>query len=255
MMPGSTLQPGAYDTGGRLVYAIGDIHGRADLLRRMIQLIATDIPQHMCGHADRPAIVFLGDYIDRGRQSREALDLVLALKADTDLEVRCLLGNHEEAMLDFLDRRTSGVGWANHGGKETIQSYGIPVPHHGSKREAWSLTRSQLLQQVPASHLDFLRNLELMIVFNDILFVHAGVRPSAPLDTQSKRDMLWIRSEFIDHEEWLGKLIVHGHTPVERAFLGQNRICLDTGAYASGLLSAARFDGGPPTLLEIGGRI
>jgi serine/threonine protein phosphatase 1 len=240
-----------HDTAGRLIYAIGDIHGRADLAMAMVDQIIEDCEGRRDGFADRPMIVFLGDYVDRGRQSREVIDFVLDAREDDRFEVRCLLGNHEEAMLDFMDRRTGGSGWAKRGGKATLESYGVRVPFDPDDRAAWSAAREQLLVHVPPAHVAFLRALEMMIICGDILFVHAGVRPGVALDKQDKTDMLWIRSEFLTCEEPFEKLIVHGHTPIEHAFMGPHRIGLDTGAYASGLLSAARFDGSAPALIEV----
>jgi serine/threonine protein phosphatase 1 len=156
-------------------------------------------------------------------------------------------------MLDFMDRRTSGAGWAKRGGRTTMESYGLKVPLDSTDRAAWSATRSALIHAVPDDHVHFLRNLELVVEFGDVLFVHAGVRPGVALKSQTKRDILWIRSEFIQCEEPFEKLIVHGHTPVERAHVGANRICLDTGAYASGLLSGACFDARSARILEVGG--
>lgn len=241
----------SFDTGGRLIYAIGDIHGRADLLGRMLEGIVEDSDARRHQFADRPMIIFLGDYVDRGRQSRQVIEVALLFAQNNAFEVRFLLGNHEEAMLDFFDHRTTGAGWSKRGGRATMESYGLLVPSDSADRLVWSGAREALRKKIPAEHVQFLRSLETSVECGNLFFVHAGVRPDIPLNAQTKNDMLWIRREFLNHEGGFDKVIVHGHTPAERAFIGPHRVGLDTGAYASGLLSAARFDGSDPVLMEI----
>jgi hypothetical protein len=240
------------DTGGRLIYAIGDVHGRADLLAPLIERIARDAQARPPVDGGKPMIVFLGDYVDRGRRSRDVIDQIIALRRSDDFEVRALLGNHEEAMLAYVEGRSTGVSFGRYGGQATLASYGVQPPDEGEGKEAWEAVRQQFRDALPPSHLDFLRGLELTFIAGDCLFVHAGLRAGVPIERQSKRDMLYIREEFFKAPVDCGKFIVHGHTPGETAFGAPGRLCLDTGAYASGILTAGRFDGGEPTLLQVG---
>lgn len=235
----------------RLTYAVGDIHGRADLLVRLLDQVRADRAARAA--PGRALIVFLGDYVDRGPHSREVIDQLLAFADDPAFESRFLLGNHEDAMLDYLEGRISGLGWSKHGGDTTLRSYGVEPPREES-RSAWVARRDAFRAAVPAAHRAFLERLELVIVQDHLLFVHAGIRPGVALEQQEKRDLLWIRSEFLQAERADSWLVVHGHTPKEEAYAGPGRLCLDSGSYLSGRLTAARFDGGEVTLIETHGR-
>jgi serine/threonine protein phosphatase 1 len=235
----------------RLTYAVGDIHGRADLLARLLDLIRTDRAARAA--PGRALIVFLGDYVDRGPRSREVIDQLLAFADDPAFESRFLLGNHEDAMLDYLDGRISGLGWAKHGGDTTLRSYGVEPPREES-RTAWAARRDAFRAAVPPSHRAFLERCELSVAQGRLLFVHAGIRPGVALAEQEKRDLLWIRSEFLQAERDDRWLVVHGHTPKEEAYAGPGRLCLDSGSYLSGRLTAAAFDGAEVTLIETHGR-
>lgn len=251
-MGGATLPP---QTDGRLVYAIGDVHGRIDLLDRLVAAIRMDASVAAArGAGGRPLIVFLGDYVDRGPHSREVLQRMVELQQDPDLGVRFVMGNHEDAMLAFLDKRTTGASWAKFGGNTTLSSYGIDTPEQDAPREQWSATREALRAAVPDEHVALLRGCEDSITIGELLFVHAGLRPGVPLEQQKRHDLLYIRSEFLDAPVDSDKLIVHGHTPQDRAYGAPGRLCLDSGAYASGVLTAARFDGNMPVLIEAGRR-
>lgn len=238
----------APDSGGRLIYAIGDVHGRADLLDRLITRIRKDRDARDLG--ERAVLVMLGDYIDRGRQSPQVLDQLISLRDEGDFELRVVLGNHEEAMLDFIEGRTSGRGWARYGGRATMESYGVRAPISENDSEGWNAAREALNAAVPAAHLDLIRAMELHVTFGRILFVHAGVRPGVPLEDQVREDLLGVRSEFLDALAPIDRFVVHGHTPVERPDLRPGRLNLDTGAYMTGVLTAARFDGGMPETLN-----
>lgn len=238
---------GTPDTGGRLVYAIGDLHGRTDLFARLIDQIRADIAAHPGGYRDRPMIVLLGDYIDRGPASAQLLDQIVALGRDEGIELRAVLGNHEDAMLAFLDERSSGQSWGRYGGLTTLSSYGVAAPVESA--EGWNAARAQLRTVVPPEHDALLRGLEHFIRIGDLLFVHAGLRPGVPIERQRLKDILYIREEFLGAPVDAGVLVVHGHTPQDEAYGAPGRICLDTGAYATGVLTAARFDGGRPRLL------
>lgn len=240
------------ETDGRVIYAVGDVHGRADLLERLIARIRTDARANPPQDDRRPMILFLGDYVDRGRASREVIEQVIALQQDPDFDVRALLGNHEEAMLAYLDGTSSGVNFGRYGGRETLLSYGVEPPAPQAGREEWEAVRPGFKAAVPAIHETFLRNLEVMITIGQCVFVHAGVRPGVALDQQSRRDLLFIRDEFFAAPVDCGKFIVHGHTPGDGAVAGPSRLCLDTGAYASGILTAARLDGTEPRIIDVG---
>lgn len=237
---------GRPDTGGRLIYAIGDLHGRVDLFDRLIARIRDDIAAHPGGYDGKPMVVLLGDYIDRGPASAQLIDRILALRADETIEWRAVLGNHEDAMVAFLDARSSGQSWGRHGGATTLASYGVAAPE---TPEGWEATREQLRAVVPETHDVWLRGLDHYIVQGGLIFVHAGLRPGVPLEKQRMKDILYIREEFLGAPVDSDLLIVHGHTPQDEAYGAPGRICLDSGAYATGVLSAARFDGGPIKLL------
>ncbi len=237
---------GAPDTGGRLIYAIGDLHGRVDLFDRLIGRIRADIAAHPGGYRDRPMIVLLGDYIDRGPASAQLIDRIIEETADPAIEWRAVLGNHEDAMVAFLDERSSGQSWGRHGGATTLTSYGVATPESA---EGWATAREELRAAVPAAHDAWLRQLSHYIVEGELVFVHAGLRAGVPLDKQRMKDILYIREEFLSAPVDGGLLIVHGHTPQDEAYGAPGRICLDSGAYATGVLTAARFDGGPIKLL------
>lgn len=230
---------GAAQGGERLIYAIGDIHGRADLLARLLPALKEDVRRRRDEGRERPLVVFLGDYVDKGPQSRVVIDMLLEFTGDTDFEPRFLLGNHEETLLDFLAGRIRGRTWAEHGGDATLRSYGV----HLAGEADWADARERLRQAVPPAHLRFLENLELMIEADDLLFVHAGIRPGVPLDQQTTRDLLWIRSDFLKAPVTADRFIVHGHTPRDNVYGAPGRLCLDSAAYMSGRLSAGIFVG------------
>ncbi len=232
---------------GARVYAIGDIHGRFDLLTRMLKKISDDIA--MSGSSD-VTLVFLGDYIDRGPQSREVIERLVSLKGSLQERLVALKGNHEDAFLAFLDDPGHGPAWAEHGGRDTLLSYGVEAPRRRTDTAGWMQAREALLGAAPQTHVDFLRALQLSVTIGDYMFVHAGVRPGVPLDEQEERDLLWIRGEFLAHPKPFGKVIVHGHTPVDAPDISDRRIGIDTGAYATGLLTALRLEGETASLLQ-----
>jgi serine/threonine protein phosphatase 1 len=226
-------------TGGRLVYAVGDVHGRLDVLEPLLHDIAEDVVATRA--AERPLLVFLGDYVDRGPSSRAVVDLVLRLQADSFFETVALKGNHEEALLQFLDEPSFGATWMEHGGGTTLASYGLLPPVTRTDPEVWQQARDAFDAVLPADHRRFYETLRLMEIVGDYAFVHAGVRPGVPLEEQAERDLLWIRHEFLQDRGPFGKVIVHGHTPAEEAQLTRHRLGIDTGAYATGVLSAVRL--------------
>ncbi|MEX2642583.1 MAG: metallophosphoesterase family protein [Acetobacterales bacterium] len=235
-MPDSTDQPRVPE--GRRIYAVGDVHGRADLLRRLLDMIAEDA----AAHADRACVlVYIGDYVDRGPRSRETIDLVLA-DDPAGMETVALMGNHEELMLDALGGdRSAATTWLTNGGDATLSSYGIAAVGNVPK---------EARDRIPAAHMRFLRNLRLTHREGDYLFVHAGVRPGVPLDEQRSSDLLWIREPFLGSKADHGAIVVHGHTPLHAPEEKSNRIGIDTGAFATGMLSCLVLDGSGRSYLK-----
>ena len=232
---------------GQLIYAIGDIHGRSDLLALLLAKIVTD-----AGHskdASRRTLVFLGDYVDRGHDSRGVVDMLLG-GLPKGFETHFLKGNHEEIMLDFL-RDPSALGhWLANGADATFRSYGMDVTElirKGAAPEAW---QRAFLASLPEAHRDFFQTLELAVAFGDYLFVHAGVRPGVPLEEQDPHDLVWIRGPFLKSDEDFGKIVVHGHTPAREPVIRANRIGIDTGAVFTDRLTALKLEGGSRTLLQ-----
>jgi len=227
--------PAALPTGLRL-YVIGDVHGRLDLLDALSAKISADL-------TDAPAdvlTIFVGDYIDRGKDSAGVIERLSRAEFPTPL---CALrGNHEEVLLSFLDDDNVLDSWRNYGGLETLHSYGVSVsePMRGRGYDA---ARKSLLERLPESHLGFLRRTALSVTYGDYFFAHAGVRPGVPFDRQHADDLLWIREEFLGYREPLDKIVVHGHTPVNAPDIQPNRINIDTGAFATSVLTALVLEG------------
>ena len=231
-----------------MIYAVGDIHGRRDLLQLVVRKIAVDAIAS--GSVDQPVLVFLGDYVDRGPDSAGVITYIQTLSGLGGFDLRCLKGNHEQTLLKFLDDSSIGPTWAEHGGGATLASYGVSIPAMRTDREGWEAARLAFQQALPIEHLAFFRGLELSVAFGDYFFVHAGVRPGVSLARQNEQDLLWSRGEFLAEKKPFEKIIVHGHTPVEAPFLGATRIGVDTGAYATGALSAVRLEGAQRSVLS-----
>lgn len=218
------------------VYAIGDIHGRADLLDDVLARIDAD---HAARAPKRRLIIALGDLIDRGPDSAGVVERIMGL-AGPDLRV--LAGNHEELMLLTLDGdREAARIFARAGGRETILSYGVREEDY--ERADFGEMVDLMRAHIPQRHIDFVRNLEDVIEVGDYAFVHAGIRPGVPLDQQKPEHLRWIRTGFLDHKHSHPRMIVHGHTITESVDERSNRIGIDTGAYASGVLTAIGLDG------------
>jgi serine/threonine protein phosphatase 1 len=232
----------AYPAGKR-IYVIGDIHGRADLLDQLHAMIKADAS----GFEGARQVLYLGDYIDRGDDSRQVIDTLLS-KPLSDFESIYLLGNHEQALLDFLLDPEAMSGWLSWGGRETLASYSIQV----SLSPALPELRDMLERATPASHLNFYENCQLHYTEGDYYFVHAGIRPGIALDKQRFEDQLWIRDPFTSSTRDHGAVIVHGHSISEQAELLPNRIGLDTGAYYSGVLTCLVLEGTDQRLLQTG---
>lgn len=222
-----------------MVYAIGDVHGRDDLLDVLLKNITTDAAG--LSSAKRPLLIFLGDLVDRGDSSAGVVERVLKTEAEGAFEVVCLIGNHEEALLRFIQNPLSVNGWLKHGGVETLASYGHPNASPNMGANALEVMGKAFLASLPPTHLSLFLNLQRYLVVGDYLFVHAGVKPGVPLAEQHDRDLFWIRRPFLEHAAPSEHIVVHGHTPAEGPELLTGRIGIDTGAYASGVLTAIRL--------------
>ena len=233
---------------GALIYAVGDVHGRLDLLKQLTDAIFADIAQAAPGQ--KPEIVFVGDYVDRGADSAGVIDHIISLRARPDVVVHALNGNHEEAMLGFLEDATGGPLWAEFGGVETLASYGVAAPAVRSDMEGWEAARLAFRAKVPVAHIQFLHTLDLYMVSGDYVFVHAGLKPGVPLERQTERDLLWIRGEFLESNRAFEKVVVYGHTPRPDAAVEINRIGIDTGAFVTGVLTALRLEGETQALMQ-----
>jgi len=220
---------------GSLIYAIGDIHGRLDLLEKLLEKIAAD--RSWRTEAEKTYIVFLGDYVDRGFQSREVVDFLKNLEDTPELSHIFLAGNHEDLMLGFLDDPLENQLWLRVGGLQTLVSYGIQPPAN-TLVDTLVETSNALGAALPASHRTFLSSLKTWWRAGGYLFVHAGIRPGIPLEEQRRRDLLGVRQEFTESPADFGFRVVHGHTGVPEVSFYPNRIAVDTGAFATGTLSA-----------------
>jgi len=227
----------------RTLYAVGDIHGRADLLAALEKLIVGDWEHR--GRKDS-LLIFLGDYVDRGPQSFQVIERLIAGFPMPSVHLR---GNHEQVLLDFLDDPELGDLWRRNGGMETMASYGVDISEVAVGRGFERASRD-LRACLPAAHLDFLNGLKTSLTIGRYFFCHAGVRPGVPLDAQVAEDLMWIREPFIVSQADFGKIVVHGHTPVEMPELLPNRIDIDTGAYLTGKLTCLVIDGAATKFLS-----
>ena len=226
---------------GLRIYAIGDIHGRSDLLDDVLARIASD--DRSRGPAETH-IVFLGDLIDRGPDSAGVVARLRDLSQAHD-RVHLIMGNHEEMMLAALDEQRGKSAamrqFFKNGGRETLLSYG--VEETDCPQTSLDELRQLAAAKVPADHLAMMRGMVPWVAFGDYLFVHAGVRPGVALEEQEEADLRWIRAEFLRSRESHGRMVVHGHSIAESVEFQPNRIGVDTGAYASGRLSAVGLEG------------
>jgi len=228
---------------GVRIYAVGDVHGRADLLSQLLAGIDADVAAYP---ASGVIEVFIGDYIDRGPQSREVLDILVSRSERR--QIVCLKGNHETYIPDFLRSPAILSQWRYFGGLETLVSYGLTPSINPDEHEQRELAEA-FDRALPHRHRRFLTSLKSSLACGDYFFVHAGVRPGIPLSQQQERDLLWIREDFLLHEEAFGKIIIHGHTPVREPDVRPNRINIDTGAYATGQLTCLVLEGEDMTFI------
>ena len=229
---------------GLRIYAIGDVHGRFDLLKTMHQLIEQEnekVPPRDW------VVIHLGDYVDRGPQSKEVLDFLVRATAASPRMI-ALAGNHDVGFIEFLETGDAYGLFAGNGGRQTALSYGVDIDFDDpdSVLSGWK----QLVPLVPAAHVELLRGLERSASYGDFFFCHAGVRPGVELDLQDPDDLIWIRNEFLNDPGLYAKVIVHGHTPVSDVDVRLNRVNLDTGAFATSRLSGLMIEGERKFLLE-----
>jgi serine/threonine protein phosphatase 1 len=217
---------------GSRLYAIGDIHGSLVPLRSLHELILAHAEAHPIA---RKTLVYLGDYVDRGTDSRAVLDLLIA-RSLPGFDHVFLKGNHEHELLRFL-AEGDNPRWLKYGGTETIYSYGAKPPDSSTDSDAMLKARVELASKIPPEHLRFLTSLKPFHVDGDYLFVHAGLRPGVKLEKQSEADLLGIREEFLTSAAAFEKVVVHGHSISHEVEFRDNRIGIDTGAFASGRLT------------------
>ena len=226
--------------GTRRIYAFGDVHGRLDLLDRMAGAIASDLAENL---GNTPLIVGLGDYIDRGPDSRGVMDRLVAGLVP-GVEHIYIRGNHEQLLLDVLDGdRTAYEIWLKSGGVECLRSYGVEVRDDGQDADDFDAVRRSIAHALPRAHYELMHAMPTSHLEGDYLFVHGGVNPRKPLAQQSSEEFLWRRYKDERQDEPFERVVVHGHTPLGEPFVGRYRINLDTGAYASNRLSCIVLDG------------
>ena len=236
-----------HPTEGQRLYAIGDVHGRLDLLTAMLVRVRADLEARP---HPRPRVIMLGDYVDRGPDSRGVIDALIELKA-SPLPASFLLGNHDSYIAAYLrdpDWYDRTYHWLhdNMGGSATLASYGVP----NASVQSPAATRDAFAAAFPRPHMAFLDACALKIRIGSYLFVHAGIRPGVPLAQQTRDDLIWIREPFLTSITDFGLKVVHGHTIVPRVEHHPNRIAIDTGAVRSGVLSCLVLEGTEVALLE-----
>ena len=219
-----------------VLYVVGDIHGRSDLLDRIFKAINRN---RLMDPDKRALEIYLGDYVDRGPDSAGVIARLR--KRASRRPVRLLLGNHEAMFMDFLGGK-SEHSWLENGGMATAFSYGVDPWLGPDLREA-------LIRAIPPEDLTFLNSLRPSFRYGPYFFVHAGIRPNRTIEDQSLDDLIWIRKEFLDHAGPFGPIVVHGHTPNAEPEFRPNRINLDTGAFATNRLTCLRIDKNGPVLL------
>ena len=224
---------------GERIYAIGDVHGRSDLLMALLKRINEDALSFENHRV--PRLIFLGDYIDRGDDTAQVLEILERLADDGKHRIDFLLGNHEHALLEFLDDPIRGKRWLEFGGEQTLGSYGISC--RGLRLDTHTLYSLQAqLRGALGSKIDFLKGLVPYAQSGDVLFTHAGVNPHAKDLTQDTLAMVWGHADFCTHDPVPGLRVVHGHYDAPEVYCSVGRVCADTGAYYTGKLSAVRLD-------------
>ena len=225
---------------GVRVYAVGDVHGRIDLVHQLEQRIVADAAAQ--ASACRNVLIYLGDFVDRGFDSKRVIEH-LTLEPPDGFDRYLLLGNHDLWLRAFLEGEAVGESWLRFGGDATLLSYGVSLAHDQPEETRLTTAQAMLDAKMPASHRALLASLELMLPMGDYLFCHAGIRPGVPLDKQLEQDLLWIREPFLSWSGECGKIIVHGHTVEDVPVVRRNRIGIDTGACYNGTLTSLVLEG------------
>lgn len=228
------------------IYAIGDIHGRADCLQRLIDVISDDVANT---GAEKPVLLFLGDYVDRGDESRAVLDICADIGAFWPHETVFLRGNHEDAMLTFLADPIGGAAWLRFGGLSTLMSYGVPNVAESMSDGRLVDAAAALARQLPDGHRHFLEKTRLTHTEGNVHFCHAGVDPTQDIGSQSPRTLMWGEGTDAPAPDY-PYIVVHGHVVVDGPVLRSREINVDTGAYFSGHLTCARIANGSIQFLQ-----
>ncbi|BAK67917.1 putative hydrolase [Sphingobium sp. SYK-6] len=234
---------------GRRVYAIGDIHGRLDLLKDLIDMIAAD--DQARGSNGTTELIMLGDFVDRGPESAGVLDYLLRLRTWWP-SITCLQGNHEEVFLMAARGDEAALRFMTRiGGRETLLSYG--ATENDLDQMTLGELRDWLMAAVPDAHLQFMESMSDRVLIGDYAFVHAGIRPRVPMEEQEGKDLRWIREEFLSFEQPHPYFVIHGHSITSGVDQKGNRMGIDTGAYASGVLTAVGLEGSDQWFLSTSG--
>lgn len=220
------------------IYAVGDIHGRADLLEKMLRMIEAD---HL-GYRGESVVVFLGDYVDRGPNSKDVIE-ILTRGSYGRLKFQCIRGNHEDIVLRLFKDHSVAPGWFHYGGLQTLRSYGIPIQSATQDFDELFHLRKLFEEKLPSTHKTFLETLPYTAHFGDYLFVHAGIHPDRPLEQQDPHHYMWMREPFLSSDKLLDVMVVHGHSIRLKPEMRINRIGIDTGAYATGHLTCLVLQG------------
>jgi serine/threonine protein phosphatase 1 len=249
-VPDTPRQRLSFETWPAAVYAVGDVHGCFDQLRKLEAEIADDA----AAIPGEKWIVMLGDYVDRGPAVPAVIEHLLS-RPPPGFRRFALLGNHEKLLLDFLDNPPAHPEWLEWGGLETSQGYGMPPDPLQRWRNNPLPFAAELARRIPPAHQTLMRTLPICLSLPGLLLVHAGIRPGLPLASQSDEDLIWIRGPFLRGSFPPGLMIVHGHTPVDAVELNGGRIDIDTGCFFSGVLSGLRIlPDGSLKLLQARGR-
>lgn len=226
---------------GQVIYAIGDLHGRLDLFDKMIATI----------HAREPAalIITLGDYIDRGPDSLGCIDRLMDLHATPGCHIRSLMGNHEDALIRFLNKPVAGARWLAFGGESLFAELGLHCPDPADGQDAFLHARDALIEKLGPDRIAFIEKRELSRQYGNVFFCHAGTIPNLPLEAQDRKTLLWNKDYGPARKD--GNWTVHGHKVTSKPDITSGRINIDTGAVFTGNLTAARLDGGPVEFLTI----
>lgn len=227
------------------VYAVGDIHGCYEQLRAAYAAIEKDAA--VIG--GRSLVIFLGDYVDRGLHSKSVMNF-LCSRSSSSFESVFLCGNHDEEFLQFCLNPSRKLAWLDFGGRETLMSYGIDADHILKSAGGAQGLAQAVRQVIPDQHIEFLKGLPILARVDDVVFVHAGIRPSVPLNEQSDYDLTWIREPFLSKGPGFEFTVVHGHTVTMEPSFGRQRIGIDTGVYETGRLTVLKLSNGEASFVD-----